>query len=513
MKRKSSKPNRQQQRCIGLVVGLLLLLAWLGRWKWPAPSQVQLYLESMRTNTQYRHQELYLQPDYLNPTFDWENSRLLAQTPLDSRAHGSVLLITRPGHRRRVTDLIGGLPLGPRQSRLVLQYNTTTFDAKGRVTNERDFELDPVRVRVPQQSTPPGCESVPCLECQFDSTCDSELTLWTMENVLPKPKHQARSILATTGLKSDVSLLYFSYHDFGLLKPATTEIKPRLAASFISNCESVKRLRLVRDLQAILGDGEVSGFGRCFSSKAAAATGDKLHLLGTQYKFSLAFENSERVDYVTEKLYGPLAVGSVPVYLGAHNVKFFAPDTTPYPYESQAMISTRDFSDDAAVIAQVLTHLANTPELYAQLLAWKRRGLSDDFKALASLSNTHSSCRACVYAADELRRTRGVNAYDLREVVPVNAQFGHGLFVRERGAYSFVRLGFASPPHSILYVLEMVLANVQQAPVNLWKDNGEKGDVPPRVYALYTLHSKRPVLSDEDLQALPNHAELEVVFI
>lgn len=403
--------------------------------------------------------------------------------------------------------MIGGVPLGPKPSRLVLRHNTTTFDAKGRVANARDFALDPLRVQVSQ----PGCESVPCLECQSNSACDAEPVLWTMENVPSKPKPEPGSILATTGLESDVPLLYFSYHDFGLLAPAMAATKPLLAAAFISNCESTKRLKLVRDLQALLGE-EVSGFGRCFGAKAA---GNKLHVLGTQYKFSLAFENSERLDYVTEKLYGPLVVGSVPVYLGASNVKFFAPDTTAYPYESQAVISTRDFSNDAAVIAKVLDHLASAPELYAQLLAWKQRGLSDDFKALAGLSNTHSSCRACVYAGDELRRTRGVNAYDLRQVVAVNAHLGYGLFVRERGTYSFVRLGFASPPHGMLYVLETILANVRPAPVNWWKDNGggESEVVAPRVYALYTVHSKRPVLSDEDLQALPNHAELEVVFI
>lgn len=31
-----------------------------------------------------------------------------------------------------------------------------------------------------------------------------------------------------------------------------------------------------------------------------------------KYKFTFAFENSETDDYVTEKLFGPLAAGSVP---------------------------------------------------------------------------------------------------------------------------------------------------------------------------------------------------------
>jgi hypothetical protein len=44
------------------------------------------------------------------------------------------------------------------------------------------------------------------------------------------------------------------------------------------------------------------------------------------YKFVLAFENSISTDYATEKLYRPLAHGTVPVYLGAPNVSDLVPD-------------------------------------------------------------------------------------------------------------------------------------------------------------------------------------------
>jgi hypothetical protein len=46
----------------------------------------------------------------------------------------------------------------------------------------------------------------------------------------------------------------------------------------------------------------------------------------TKYKFTFAFENSNTNDYVTEKLFGPLEAGSVPIYQGAPNAKKFAPD-------------------------------------------------------------------------------------------------------------------------------------------------------------------------------------------
>jgi Glycosyltransferase family 10 (fucosyltransferase) C-term len=40
-----------------------------------------------------------------------------------------------------------------------------------------------------------------------------------------------------------------------------------------------------------------------------------------QYKFSISFENGECNDYITEKLWRPLVIGSVPIYYGAENFK------------------------------------------------------------------------------------------------------------------------------------------------------------------------------------------------
>lgn len=40
-----------------------------------------------------------------------------------------------------------------------------------------------------------------------------------------------------------------------------------------------------------------------------------------RYKFVIAFENSACEDYVTEKLWRPLAVGVLPIYYGAPNIE------------------------------------------------------------------------------------------------------------------------------------------------------------------------------------------------
>lgn len=40
----------------------------------------------------------------------------------------------------------------------------------------------------------------------------------------------------------------------------------------------------------------------------------------SQYKFVIAIENAKCEDYITEKLWRPLIVGSVPIYLGSPSV-------------------------------------------------------------------------------------------------------------------------------------------------------------------------------------------------
>lgn len=42
-----------------------------------------------------------------------------------------------------------------------------------------------------------------------------------------------------------------------------------------------------------------------------------------KYKFTLAFENAVCDDYISEKLWRPLIVGSVPIYYGSPSFKVF----------------------------------------------------------------------------------------------------------------------------------------------------------------------------------------------
>ncbi len=93
-----------------------------------------------------------------------------------------------------------------------------------------------------------------------------------------------------------------------------------------------------------------------------------------RYKFTLAFENSISRDYVTEKFFDPLTVGSVPVYRGAPEAADFAPAAGSY-------IDARDFSGPAE-LGDYLAELDHDDEAYARYHAWREKGLAPEFQAV-----------------------------------------------------------------------------------------------------------------------------------
>lgn len=50
---------------------------------------------------------------------------------------------------------------------------------------------------------------------------------------------------------------------------------------------------------------------------------EAFHTFITRYKFVIAYENSVCTDYITEKIWRPLALGIVPIYFGAPNIEVY----------------------------------------------------------------------------------------------------------------------------------------------------------------------------------------------
>lgn len=104
-----------------------------------------------------------------------------------------------------------------------------------------------------------------------------------------------------------------------------------------------------------------------------------------QYKFTIAFENAVSQDYVTEKFFEPLTVGSVPIYLGAPNIETFSPG-------EHAFIDVRDYTSPKDLADDIMKYCRDISR-YDSLLEWKRKTLSDELAGLIEEQREHAFIR------------------------------------------------------------------------------------------------------------------------
>jgi hypothetical protein len=209
---------------------------------------------------------------------------------------------------------------------------------------------------------------------------------WSMESAVMYPVlADAQYLLPfdltmTYRFDSDLPVPYFEpqlLEDLATPPSAKTESAP--AVLFLSNeGERSGRTEYLRELMRHL---EVDSFGRALRNRTLALDRGRetLRRVIRGYRFTLAFENSIDTDYVTEKFFGPLGAGSVPVYLGAPNIEDFAPGAGCY-------VDVRAFAGPRELAAH-LSALAADEAAYAQLQAWRARPLLPEFRRRLSLAS------------------------------------------------------------------------------------------------------------------------------
>ena len=176
--------------------------------------------------------------------------------------------------------------------------------------------------------------------------------------------------------------------EYNISNPAVSWNDTINGASFVArNCASRNgREEIVKGLR--LSGIRVDGLSACLQTVSPPQTRNKLQML-KPYKFTLAFENGNVEDYVTEKVYQALASGTLPVYMGAPNIKEFVPD--------DSIIDVADFDFNTTKLAKHLRACMENQTLYESYHAWRYRPLPEWFSRRFNFTWVSTECRTCRY--------------------------------------------------------------------------------------------------------------------
>uniref|UniRef100_A0A6P7GSY2 Fucosyltransferase n=1 Tax=Diabrotica virgifera virgifera TaxID=50390 RepID=A0A6P7GSY2_DIAVI len=154
--------------------------------------------------------------------------------------------------------------------------------------------------------------------------------------------------------------------------------KTKKVAWFVSNCGARNgRLAYARELGKYI---PVDIYGTCGPLKCPRSDRKCFEILERDYKFYLAFENSNCRDYITEKFYvNGLGQNVLPIVMGAR----------PEDYQRSAPEGSYIHVDEFAgpqELAAYLHRLDNDNNLYNSYFKWKGTG---------EFINTYFWCRLC----------------------------------------------------------------------------------------------------------------------
>ncbi|XP_029381931.1 alpha-(1,3)-fucosyltransferase 9-like isoform X2 [Echeneis naucrates] len=184
---------------------------------------------------------------------------------------------------------------------------------------------------------------------------------------------------------------------YGYLEPLTTQDrsfqlppKTKLVCWIVSNWN--RKHRRVQYYEELRQHVQIHVYGDAVGQPVSDQ--DYAHIVSS-CKFYLSFENSVHRDYITEKLFSPMNLGSVPVVIGPPRQNY--EDHVP----ADSFIHVDDFSS-AKELADRLSYLDGNTTEYRKLFTWRRR-----WKVKKSWFGREQACRTCLY----LHRNRHVQVF------------------------------------------------------------------------------------------------------
>jgi len=149
--------------------------------------------------------------------------------------------------------------------------------------------------------------------------------------------------------------------------------KKKKVAWFVSNCNTPSKRELyAEELSNYIN---VDFYGACGTLQCL----DRVpcyQMLGRDYKFYLAFENSLCLDYVTEKFFNVLKYGVVPVVYGSANYSSFI--------SKDAFINVQDF-ESPKHLADYLNFLDANMTAYERYFDWRFEDQIEDYRPFCDL--------------------------------------------------------------------------------------------------------------------------------
>ncbi|XP_058480778.1 4-galactosyl-N-acetylglucosaminide 3-alpha-L-fucosyltransferase 9-like [Solea solea] len=152
-----------------------------------------------------------------------------------------------------------------------------------------------------------------------------------------------------------------------------------------------ERFRRVEFYNELKKHVNITVYGKAFRKPV---NGEQYNHIVSSCKFYLSFENSVHKDYITEKLYRPLMLGTIPVTLGPTRQNY--EDHVP----GDSFIHVDDFPT-AKQLADRLLYLHRNDTEYMKYFEWTKK-----YKVKRAVFGTTHACKTCSY----LQQHRGYEA-------------------------------------------------------------------------------------------------------
>jgi hypothetical protein len=165
-----------------------------------------------------------------------------------------------------------------------------------------------------------------------------------------------------------IYLPQFMTHDPSLLIKGNDEVvvKDKFCCFMYSNCNEkdfsgVRDRKIFLEMMNEMSGNRVDNLGKCYNPNYKNnGTWTNNHDIYKPYKFVIAFENTQLLGYITEKLVYPMIARSIPIYLGA-------PDVGEH-FNTRSFVNVSDFEDFKTCIDYVL-EIDRDRDLYNRIMA------------------------------------------------------------------------------------------------------------------------------------------------